>query len=100
LDVSTILNALGQDIADNKGVFDGVCSTTIPSTPTHIGTTVSLVDLPCSVLTCIPSAFPADSQNGTPTDTGYIVAVDTAGRATVRAPSSNEAALGIRDLFV
>lgn len=94
--VSTILNAIGQDTADNEGVFGGVCASTTPITAssTDIGTGASLVDLSCLVPTYIPTALPTDPQGGTAADTGYTVAVDSTGRYTVCAPKANEAALG------
>ncbi|MDE1925470.1 MAG: prepilin-type N-terminal cleavage/methylation domain-containing protein [Patescibacteria group bacterium] len=95
--VSTVLNAIGQDTADNEGVFGGVCSTAqsiIPATSTDIGTAAGLVDLSCLVPTYIPSALPMDPIGGTASDTQYTVAVDATGRYTVCAPKANEAALG------
>src|SRR3954471_22183018 len=45
-DVSQILNAIGQNIADNKGTF--TCTgATLSSTATHIGTGGSNVNLAC-----------------------------------------------------
>src|ERR1043166_5454070 len=57
-DVTTILNAIGQDIADNKGLYGGVCTNTIPTTETHIGTGAGFVDLTCLVPTYIPQQIP------------------------------------------
>lgn len=85
--VETILNAMGQNIADNKGVFK--CGTvTIPTTATHIGTNSGLVDLSCLAPTYIASSVPTDPAGGTTGDTGYNVVVDSAGRYTVCAPNS------------
>jgi type IV pilus assembly protein PilA len=88
--VNTILNAIGQDIADNKGVFGGVCGNILPS-PTataHIGTGAADIDLSCLVPTYIPSAIPTDPNGGTAADTGYTVSVDANGRVTVAAPNA------------
>ncbi len=88
--VSTILNAIGQNIADNKGTF--TCGTTITAAATNIGTSNS--DLgPCLVPTYIPSSIPFDPDGGTAADTKYTVQVDTLGRFTVCAPNHAEAAL-------
>src|SRR6185436_5459478 len=61
--VNTILNAIGQNIADNKGIFGGVCSTTLPastaSTSIDNGSGGSGKDLSCLTPTYIPS-FPTD----------------------------------------
>lgn len=93
--LNTILNAIGQDLADNKGVF--TCTgigTAIAAAANNIGTGGGLVNLNCFVPTYIPSAIPFDPSGGGAADTKYTVAVDTAGRYTVCAPNSSEAALG------
>lgn len=91
--VSTILNAIGQNIADNKGTF--TCpdiGTPITAAATNIGTSNSDLDS-CLVPTYIPSAIPFDPDGGAPADTKYTVQVDTLGRFTVCAPNHAEAAL-------
>ena len=89
-DVSTILNAIGQDVVDNKGTFGGVCSgSAISSTVKHIGTGSGLVDLSCLAPTYVASAIPTDPI-GTAADTEYTVAVDSSGRYTVCAPKHAE----------
>jgi type IV pilus assembly protein PilA len=89
--VNTILNAIGQNLADNKGVFNcpGV---TITASAQHIGT--GAVNLTCLTPTYIPTGIPTDPTNGTAADTQYTVLVDAVGRYTVCAPNANEAALG------
>lgn len=88
--VSTMLNAIGQNIADNKGTF--TCSTdSITSTATGIGTGSGSIDLTCLVPTYIPSVLPFDPDGGTAADALYTVAVDTLGRYTVCAPKHAEA---------
>lgn len=100
--VNTILNAIGQRIADNKGIFGGtftVGSTTytcpdittltvgtdytIDKTATTIvGTTVGL-----SCLTPTYTAtFPTDPKYTSGDDTLYKLSLDAAGRITVKAP--------------
>ena len=88
--VSTILNAIGQNTADNKGVF--ICSSdTISTTKTNIGTASSNIDLGCLVPTYLPSTIPFDPDGGTAANTGYTVEVDALGRYTVCAPKHAEA---------
>ena len=89
--VSTILNAIGQNIADNKGTFE--CgSITIGSASSSIGT--SGKDLgTCLVPTYIPSSIPFDPDGGTDAVTGYEVSKDSLGRYTVCAPKHDEAAI-------
>lgn len=92
-DVNTILNAIGQNIADNKGLFGGVCTGTIPSTTVDIGTGSGLVDLTCLVPVYIPQQIPVDPSIGTTTDTFYNIHVDSVGRYTVCAPRHAEASV-------
>ena len=70
-DVNTILNAIGQNLADNKGIF--TCAgfgTAIAATANNIGTGVGLVNLgTCLVPTYIPQAIPFDPTNGAAGDT-------------------------------
>jgi type IV pilus assembly protein PilA len=95
--VSTILNAIGQNIADNKGTFtcgSYIASTTF-STTKNIGSSTAsgYVDLGCLVPTYIPTAIPFDPDGGTPADTLYTVIQDSVGRFTVCAPKHAEAAV-------
>jgi len=93
--VTTILNAIGQNIADNKGTFTcgDISSTTLVATTT-IGSGSGAVNLGCLVPTYIPSAIPFDPIGGSAADTKYTVVEDTLGRFTVCAPQHAESALG------
>jgi type IV pilus assembly protein PilA len=86
--VNTILNAIGQNMADNKGQF--VCGTvTLPAATSSIGT--AGVDLTCLTPTYL-SAIPVDPVTGTDADTGYSVAQNaTTLRVSVQ---SDDAELG------
>lgn len=102
--VNSILNAIGQRIADNKGVFAGQFSGTsytcgpLPSSATAVGTsmatdtTTATGDLGCLVPTYI-SALPLDPTAASGSNTGYTVAVGTTGRVTVCAPAHVEPAI-------
>ena len=83
--VNAILNAIGQRIADNKGVFEGTLNSvtcpTLPTAATAIGTTLD----DCLVPTYL-SAIPTDPKPGS--GGGYRVAAPTGGRITVDAPSA------------
>ncbi len=83
---TTILNAIGQNVADHKGVFT-CASITLPAIATHIGTGSGFTDLTCLTPTYLVS-IPADPAGGTAADTAYAVMVDTNGRVTVSAPSA------------
>ncbi len=106
-DVSTILNAIGQNMVDNKGVFGGLstdaCNGVLadipvgdyPADPTdgdNIGTGAA-VDLSCLAPTYIASDIPFDPEDGDAADTQYTVQVDPAGRFTVCAPNHEEDAI-------
>lgn len=99
--VNAILNAIGQRIADNKGIFAGTFGTyTCPSLPTATSTihTASgggsgTIDLSCLTPTYI-STLPMDPTAGSGDNTGYTVAVDNTGRVSICAPAAaNETAL-------
>ena len=101
--VNTILNAIGQNVADNKGVFTCPGVTLPTATPGAVGTGgVNLGAATCLVPTYIPTAIPMDPGGtvggvtvvaGTPADTGYTVQVDAVGRVTVCAPNHAESAI-------
>ncbi|MDP3954051.1 MAG: prepilin-type N-terminal cleavage/methylation domain-containing protein [bacterium] len=93
--VNAILNAIGQNMADNRGVFD--CGAALPSTATNMADDgYDIYD--CIIPTYI-SSMPIDPSVGDFTDgtnysTGYHVVRDaTTGRITVTAPEgANETA--------
>lgn len=82
--INTILNAIGQNIADNKGTF--TCATdALPTTATDIGTGSGLIDLTCLIPTYLTD-LPFDPVGGSAADTNYsVVASTTSGRITVSA---------------
>lgn len=92
--VNAILNAIGQRIADNKGVFAGDFTiggidyhcgelpTTTPATITTENTAGTLGALGCLVPTYI-SSLPTDPTYVSGVDTKYDVKADAAGRITV-----------------
>jgi type IV pilus assembly protein PilA len=93
--VAAILNAIGQRLADNKGIFAGdgcpdiatlTASTTYSIYNTAVATSTGSVDLSCLAPTYIP-ALPAD-PNATGSDTGYDLMRDANNRYTVSAPSA------------
>jgi prepilin-type N-terminal cleavage/methylation domain-containing protein len=95
-----ILNAVGQRMADNKGIFAGsftidgttytcnalpnAASAVLPTKGSGSG------ELGCLVPTYIP-AFPADPAAGTVSDTGYAIYQDTSGRIHVAATATEPA---------
>ena len=94
--LNTILNGIGQNIADNKGVW--TCSgigTAIGAATTSIGTAAGNSNLGCLTPTYIPGGIPTDPAGGTDVDTLYDVSYTSGtGRYLVCAPLANEASLG------
>ncbi len=106
--VNTILNAIGQRLTENKGLFAGafnVNSTPYNCPPMATSTTYDIssaggagdIDLSCLTPTYVPSQLPVDPSGGIWTssssyDTRYDVSVDNGGRYTVWAPNAELAA--------
>jgi len=90
--VNAILNAVGQRMADNRGLWNSVCgavTVTLPTSTTNIGSGTGLVNLePCLVPTFLPQMV-QDPVGGTAADTRYQIMQDaTTGRITVNAVGS------------
>lgn len=95
--VNAILNAIGQRVADNKGVFAGAYTIntvtyTCPALPTTAaivdnGAAGTGVDLACLTPTYLPT-FPIDPSAPAAPSTGYNVVADALGRVTVCAPAA------------
>ena len=110
--VNAILNAVGQRIADNKGIFEGTFTIgtafdcdKLPSSgvdinsasfdpndfetvTTSMGTSTlgnTSGNLGCLVPTYI-ATLPTDPSGATSPDTGYVIDVDSTGRVSVCAP--------------
>jgi type IV pilus assembly protein PilA len=89
--LNTILNAIGQNVAENKGVW--ICSSATGFTgSTTIGTTGGS-DLSCLTPTYIPAGIPMDPSGGTAANTGYEISTTTAGRFVLCAPKAVEPAI-------
>ncbi len=91
--LNTILNGIGQNIADNKGIF--TCSgigSSIGSATTTIGSGSGNSDLGCLVPTYIAGGIPMDPTNGTAADTKYTVSL-TSSRYMVCAPGAAESSI-------
>jgi len=102
--VNAILNAIGENISDNRGIFS--CTATLPASTTYIGSSAQEVNLyACIVPTYMPE-MPLDPGNtaifttftphivsATDYETGYQVSQNAAGRVTVCAPGAVESAI-------
>ncbi len=108
--VNTLLNAIGQRLADNKGVWlvSSDCGALVAGTSTIAFSTVSsstplapatdVVNMSCLTPTYIPSQLPVDPSTGVwhgteDYNTQYNVTTTTLGRWTICAPNGNESAL-------
>lgn len=104
--VNAILNAIGNRLAENRGVFTGDgCSSAIPGAA--LGIAKGAYDLRPCIVPLYLSELPFDPTSGSNTctssscagagesyDTGYTIAQDTGtGRITVCAPGAAESAI-------
>ena len=93
--INTILNAIGQNIADNKGVFtcgSVTLNANTASTTVDSGTGGTGKDLSCLTPTYIPS-FPSDPTPPVAPATGYTISVDSVGRTLICATLAAEPAI-------
>lgn len=86
--VTTILNAVGQNMADNDGTFTCAAGD-IPAAATEIGNGAGNYNLePCIVPTYV-SVMVLDPSGGTVAATGYTIESDAVtNRTTIAAPSA------------
>lgn len=90
--VNTILNAIGQRNADNRGVYEQGCAAgPIPTSVTNIGADTESYNMYPCIVPMYATVMPIDPRYGsfdsvTDYDTGYAVSTDsTTGRVTVTA---------------
>jgi prepilin-type N-terminal cleavage/methylation domain-containing protein len=94
--VNAILNAVGQRMADNRGIFETGCAAGAIPTATSTRMSTSTYNIaPCIIPTYIslmpsdPSATGAHYTSNTDYDSAYYIIKDaTSGRVTVTAPSA------------
>ena len=99
--INAILNAIGNRIADNKGIFTDatLCTHDLPATTTAIANGLHTFDMRSCLVPTYISELPIDPSTGTNTctddscvggsyDTGYTVSVTGSHRVTVCAPQS------------
>lgn len=92
---NTLLNAVGQRMAENRGIWSSACTgatVTLPSTATVIGSGAGNVNLEACLVPTFIAQMVVDPSNGTVASTGYTISRDASGRVTVNAP---EAELGV-----
>lgn len=86
--VKAVLDAIGQNQADNGGVFNCPGAGALPSVMTQIGTANYDIE-PCIVPTYI-SSMPVDPSTGTASSTDYWVVYDSVTRRITVLASSTE----------
>lgn len=86
--LNAILNAVGQNIADNKGTLTGCAGTAVSAATTTIGTGSGNADLAACLVPVYLPALPTDPSGGTSVDTKYFIAKWPSGRYVVAAPNA------------
>jgi prepilin-type N-terminal cleavage/methylation domain-containing protein len=91
--VNAILNAVGQNMADNRGNWT-CASGALPTSTTNMASSGGYNILPCIVPTYI-SVMPIDPSSGTYASTtsyssGYSIERDSQGRITIKALSTEQ----------
>ena len=89
--INTILNAVAQRMADNRGVWDSNCKTStvnLPSTATNIGANSGLVNLEACLVSEYIAGMVVDPLNGTTADTNYSIVQSEKGKITISAPTA------------
>ncbi len=106
--INAILNAIGQRMADNKGIFAGTnpangltCNPLPVATTSIVGTSgLGSGELGCLVPTYIP-ALPLDPSSGSGSMTGYVLRQDAStGRVWIAATSTESSIPRMNDLYV
>lgn len=87
--VNTILNAVGQRMADNKGIWNTTCNAStvaLPATSTTIGTDTNLINLEACIVPTYVSTIVFDPKDGSASSTIYQISQNTTtGRITIGA---------------
>lgn len=96
--VTTILNAVGQYMADNQGSFPSSIETMSNNETKYIGDNPGEIDLCNDLVDTYLATFPQDPQHGDGTDitlencsnygTNYQITKNSSGRITVTAPEA------------
>ena len=97
--IESILNAVGQNLADHKGILSGctISSSGTSTIGTNSGTAADgtpYLNMSGCLDTYLPGGIPMDPNGGWAGDTGYKVVIDSNSRVQVCAPNANETALG------
>ena len=77
--VNTLLNAIGQNMADNKGNFTCAAGS-LPTSTTQLGSGSGNYNIENCVVPTYVSIMPLDPTNGTSSAAGYTVVYDSTTR--------------------
>jgi len=91
--VNTILNAVSQNMADNRGNWTCATATSLPSVSAEIGT--DGVDIEDCIVPTYVSTMPTDPTNGTLAATKYFISYST----TTRRVSINSASAELDEVI-
>ena len=88
--VNTLLNAVSQRLADNRGSWptDTDCLA-LPTSTTSIGTDTGLFDLAACVVPTYVASMVYDPSDGSLSDTYYQIIESSGGRVTVSASTTD-----------
>ncbi|MEK7634548.1 MAG: prepilin-type N-terminal cleavage/methylation domain-containing protein [Patescibacteria group bacterium] len=86
--VNTLLNAIGQNMADNKGNF--TCAVgSLPTSTTQLGSGSGNYNVESCIVPTYVSVMPLDPTNGTSSAVGYTVVYDsTTRRVTINSTAA------------
>ncbi len=77
--VNTLLNAIGQNMADNKGNFTCAAGS-LPTSTTQLGSGSGNYNVESCIVPTYVSVMPLDPTNGTSSAVGYTVVYDSTTR--------------------
>lgn len=101
--VNTILNAVGQRMAENRGIWNSTCGTAtvnLPSSATEIGSGTGQINLEPCIVPRYVAQMVWDPSTGTQASTGYFIVQNAEGRITVSAPGTELKETGDPDIQV
>ena len=87
--VNTLLNAVGQRMADNRGIWSSTCGSAtvaLPSSATNIGS--ANLDMESCLVPTYVSTMVTDPSVGSTASTGYHIVRASNGRISVSAPNA------------
>lgn len=78
--VNTILNAVSQNMADNKGIWNCTTTMVLPASSTEIGTGSPAANIENCIVPTYVSTMPYDPSSTSTVNTGYAISYNTTTR--------------------